>query len=99
MQLGKAGPNFIVLGATFAKVIVTLCRDLTVGADKLNSVLVHLDAWQNTTLLEGINKRLSSSSLLVESLLKEDDLGTRGAKEELTKGLPVCLNIFNIDVG
>jgi len=100
--LGKAGTSFIVLGAPLAKVIMALGGGLTIGASKLNGALVNLDARKDSSLLEDIHKGLSSSSLLVEGLLKEDDTtqvlqAAGGAEEELTKITAVFLNVLNVN--
>lgn len=76
----------------------------TIGANKLNGALVHLDTRKDSTLLQYFNKRLPTFGLLVKGLLKEDDTAeilesTRGEKEELAEAPAVLLNILNIDAG
>jgi hypothetical protein len=102
--LGKAGTSLVVLGAALSKVIMALGGGLLVGANNLNGTLVDLDAGEDTTLLEDINKGLAILGLLVEGLLKEDHTaevleGTRGAEEELTEGTAVLFNVLDIDAG
>ena len=77
---------------------------LPVGANKLNGSLVYLDARQNTTFLEDINKWFAAGCFLIKGLLKEDDTtdvleGPRSAEEKFTKSTAIGLNVLDIDAG
>jgi hypothetical protein len=102
--LGEAGTSLVVLGASLAKVIMALGGGLLLGAGNLDCALVHLDAREDTTLLEDIDEGLAILGLLVQGLLEEDHAaevleGARGAEEELAEGAAVLLNVLDVDAG
>lgn len=77
---------------------------LLISANNLNGALVNLDAREDASLLEDIDKRLAILGLLVEGLLEEDHTadvleGTRAAEQELTESPPVLLHVLDIDAG
>jgi hypothetical protein len=77
---------------------------LLLGAGNLDGALVHLDAREDTTLLEDIDEELAILGLLVQGLLEEDHAaevleGARGAEEELAEGAAVLLNVLDVDAG
>ena len=83
---------------------MALSGGLLVGASNLNGALVDLDAREDASLLEDIDKGLAILGLLVEGLLKEDHTAnalesTRAAEKELTEGTAVLLHILDIDAG
>ncbi|KAM2611087.1 hypothetical protein TB2_031197 [Malus domestica] len=69
-----------------------------------NRVIVNLNAKKDTAFLQNIHERLTSSCLLVEGFLKENDStevleGTGSGEKQLTESAPFCLSILNANAG
>ncbi|KAM1170914.1 hypothetical protein ACFX2G_021708 [Malus domestica] len=65
-----------------------------------NRVIVNLNARKDTVFLQNINERLTSSCLLVEGFLKEDDStevfeGTGSGEKQLTERARLFVSVFS----
>lgn len=102
--LGEACPRLVVLLAAAAQGVEPLRGGLAVGAGDVDGALVDLDPRDDVVLLEDVDEGLAVGGFLVEGLLEEDDAGEvgeggGGGEEELAEGLPVRLDVLDVDAG